>query len=117
MALSNAELLTVLGVLLVLLGVIVYNNVMAAIATRRRARADPAASWVGRHVHFEGDVVGEVVAEEDSRLLLRKGGQALAVPRSQVRPQGLDLGLKTFDRQAALADGAAWQGRDGGAAP
>jgi hypothetical protein len=115
-ALSNVELLTVLGVLLVLLGVIVYNNVMAAVATRRRARADSGSSWVGRHVHFEGDVVGEVVAEEEGRLLLRKGGQALAVPRAQVRPQGLDLSLRSFDREAALADGAAWQGRDSGAA-
>lgn len=113
MALANVELVTVLGVLLVLLGVIAYNNVMAARATRK-GKADAAAQgWVGRHVHFEGDVVGEVVAEDGDRLLLRKGGQTLAVPRSQVRPQGHDLSLKPpFDSAAALAEGAAWQARD-----
>jgi nitrogen fixation protein FixH len=111
------ELYTILGVLAILLGVIVYNNVAAALATRRRAAAAPAASpWMGRHVQFEGDVVGEVVAEEGDRLILRRGDRTLAVPRAQVRPQGLDLSLASFDRAAAQAEGEAWQAR-GGAAP
>jgi hypothetical protein len=108
------QLYAILGVLVVLLGVIVYNNVAAARATRRTAPA-PSPGWVGRHVHFEGDVVGEVVAEEGDRLILRKGDSTLAVPRSQVRPQGLDLGLKAFDGAAALAEGAAWASRNGAA--
>lgn len=110
------QVYTVLGVLLMLLAVIVYNNVAAARATRRRRAAQPDASpWLGKHVQFAGDVVGEVVAEDGGDLILRRGNATLAVPRSQVRPQGLDLGLKEFDRDAALAAGAAWQARRGAA--
>lgn len=112
-ALSTVELVTVAGVLLVLLSVIVYNNFAAALAARRKAVAGAQLGWVGRHVHFEGSVVGEVVAEEGDLLILRKGEQTLAVQRSQVRPQGHDLGLKEFDNAAALTEGAAWQARSG----
>jgi hypothetical protein len=114
---DRVQLLTVLGVLAVLLGVIVYNNVAAAMATRRKGKAQPAQHPVlGKHVHFEGDVLGLAVAEAGDRLILRKGEQVLAVPRGQVRPQGLDLGLKPpFDRAAAEAEGAAWQAQNGAA--
>lgn len=105
------QLYTILGVLAVLLGVIAYGNVRAALAARRVRALAPGTGWVGRHVQFGGDVVGEVVAEERGLLILRKGPDTLAVPRDQVRPHGLDLGLRSFDPAAAAAEGAAWKSR------
>jgi hypothetical protein len=42
---------------------------------------------------------------------VRRADATLAVPRSAVKAHGLDLSLKGFDRDAALAAGAAWQAR------
>jgi hypothetical protein len=110
-ALSQVELYSILGVLAVLLGVIAYNNVAAARASRAAGgpRAQPA--WLGKHVHFEGNVLGEVVAEDGGLLVVRRADATLAVPRSAVKAHGLDLSLTGFDRDAALAAGAAWQAR------
>ncbi|HUR61502.1 MAG TPA: hypothetical protein VM286_03965 [Candidatus Thermoplasmatota archaeon] len=108
---------TVLGVLAVLLGVILYNA-MSALRVRAKASAatGPAASWVGRHVQHHGDILGEVIAEEGDKVVVRKGTATLCLPRSFVRPQGLDLGVKgDLDMATALAEGQAWQVQRGAA--
>lgn len=120
MAISQTELLTVAAVLVLLFAVILYNNFRAAKATRAvKAAAEQARGgsvapadrpWVGRYLQHEGDVIGQVVAVEGERVIVRKGAATLAVPRSQVREQGADLGLTgSFDAAAAERDGAGWK--------
>lgn len=120
MAISQTEILTVAAVLVLLFAVILYNNFRAAKATRA-AQAAAATSqtaaasaagkpWVGRYLQHEGDVVGQVVAVEAERVIVRKGATTLAVPRAQVREQGADLGLTgSFDAAAAESEGADWK--------
>jgi hypothetical protein len=113
---DQVDLYTVLGVLAVLLGVILYNS-MSALRTRARAAsALPSSTWLGKHVQHHGDILGEVVAEEGDKVVLRKGPATMCVPRSLVRPQGLDLGVKgDLDLATALAEGQAWQVQHGAA--
>ncbi len=120
MAFSQMELLTVAGVLVLLFGIIVYNNARAAKATRALAAAKAGMTpeemsapkpWPGRYLQHEGDVLGQVVAVEGERVIVRKGATVLSVPKAQVREQGADLGLTgSFDAAAAEREGASWKG-------
>ncbi|MEK6985974.1 MAG: DUF5749 family beta-barrel protein [Candidatus Thermoplasmatota archaeon] len=117
MALSQTEILTVAGVLVLLFAVILTNNFRAAKATRAlkaaQAGADAAPTnkpWLGRYLQHEGDIVGQVVAVEGERVIVRKGTINLAIAKSQVREQGADLGVVgTFDLAAAERDGVGWK--------
>jgi hypothetical protein len=115
---DQVQIYTVLGVVAVLLGVILYNA-WSAVRLRVKAAASlpgASASWVGKHVQHQGDILGEVVAEEGDKVVLRKGPATLVVPRALVRPQGLDLGVKgDLDIATALAEGQAWQVQHGAA--
>lgn len=117
MALSQTEILTVAGVLVLLFAVILTNNFRAAKATRAlkvtQASADVAPTnkpWLGRYLQNEGDIVGQVVAVEAERVIVRKGALNLAIAKSQVREQGADLGVVgTLDLAAAEKAGAEWK--------
>lgn len=117
MALSQTEILTVAGVLVLLFAVILTNNFRAAKATRAlkaaQAGADVAPAnkpWIGRYLQSEGDIVGQVVAVEAERIIVRKGATNLAIAKSQVREQGADLGVVgTLDLATAERDGAGWK--------
>lgn len=117
---STSEQIVAAGaVILVAVGVMVYNTL--ATASQAKARVAAAAkpggvgvqppTWVGRYVQSHGDVVGQVVALEGDTVVVRKGAVTLVVPRSKVKEQGLDLGLAAgTDLVQAEKDGAAWKG-------
>lgn len=124
MALDNTQLLTLAGVLVILFAVIVYNNVMAA---RARAKTAGTASTSGaglgsrstssapvdpllvKFARHEGSIVGESVALDGDRLILKQAGVFKAVPKAQARVEGDDLVLTgAIDWTQAAADGAAW---------
>lgn len=112
MSATTQELATIGAVFAILVGVMLLN---ALSPSRRRpiVEAVPAASaasaWLGRYVQCEGDVVGQVVAVEPASVVVRKGGAFLALPRAQVREQGLDLGVTPYDAAEAAAQGNAWK--------
>jgi hypothetical protein len=118
MAFSQSDLLTIGGVLALLGAVIVYNNFRAA---RAKAAATPATVAValeapgthpllGRFVQHEGGIVGEVVAVDGERTILRQSGVHYAVPVARLEPRGGDLALVgPFDREAARLAAADWK--------
>lgn len=125
MALDNTQLLTLVGVLVVLFAVIVYNNVAAARARGKGKDASPASggssatrsSTTGAPVdpllvkfaRHDGSIVGESVALDGDRLILKQAGVFKAVPKAQARVEGDDLVLTgAIDWAKAAADGAAW---------
>jgi hypothetical protein len=117
-AITQEELVTIGGVLALLFGAILYNNVRAAKATRALKAAEAGAGaapagpkpWAGRYLQHEGDVLGQVVAVEGDKVVVRKGAATLAFPKSAVREQGADLGLTgTLDLAAAERDAAGWK--------
>lgn len=118
MALSQSQLLTLVGVLALLFVVIVYNNVVAARARRAglgsapkgRSGEGPAVHpMVAKFARHEGSIVGEGVAVDGDRLILKQGGTFKAVPLAQAEVKGDDVVLTgAIDWDAAMAAGAAW---------
>ena len=121
-ALTDSQLVTLAGVLGILLVAIVVNNVLAANA-RSKARAGgqaPAASasasssspvdpLLVKFARHEGSVVGEGIAIDGDRLILKQGGVFKAVPRAQAEVRGDEVVLSgAIDWDKAVADGAAW---------
>jgi hypothetical protein len=117
MAFSQTQLLTVLGVLVVLFAVIVYNNV-AAMRARVQARQASAAGathegpvhpLLVKFVRHEGSIVGETVAIDGDRLILKQAGRFKAVPVAQAKVEGDDVLLSgSIDWAAAEQAGSAW---------
>ena len=120
MAFSNTQLATVAGVLAILFLVIVLNNV-AAMRARSRARAVAAAAPGGadegssanpllvKFARHEGSIVGETVALDGDRLILKQAGVFKAVPARQAEVQGDDVVLSgDIDWPAAEAAGREW---------
>ncbi|MEK6975657.1 MAG: DUF5749 family beta-barrel protein [Candidatus Thermoplasmatota archaeon] len=121
MALDQGQLLTLAGVLVILFLVIVFNNVQAArarIASRAgsspgkssaassSAPVDPLLVKFARH---DGSVVGETVALDGDRLILKQAGTFKAVPRAQAEVRGEDVVITgAVDWSQAAVDGAAW---------
>ncbi|MFA5943006.1 MAG: DUF5749 family beta-barrel protein [Candidatus Thermoplasmatota archaeon] len=118
MALGQTQLLTVAGVLAILFAVIVYNNV-AAMRSRikaRQATKGSASSHEGpvhpllvKFARHEGSVVGETVAIDGERLILKQAGSFKAVPISQAEVKGDDVVLTgLIDWAIAAQAGTAW---------
>lgn len=114
--------MTLAGVLVLLFAAIVVNNVLAArarIAARSAGKApasaasssgaapvDPLLVKFARH---EGSVVGEGIAIDGDRLILKQGGVFKSVPRAHAEVRGDEVVLTgSIDWEKAVADGAAW---------
>jgi hypothetical protein len=118
-AFTTAQLATVAGVLAVLFVVIVLNNV-AAMRARSKARSAAAAGPGGegagavhpllvKFARHEGSVVGETVAIDGDRLVLKQAGVFKAVPMRQAEVKGDDVVLTgAIDWPAAEAAGREW---------
>lgn len=120
MALSSTDLLSVAGVVVILVGVMVYNALRAAKA--RPAATEPAGGIFGgpatgpdvlhRYVQHGGAIIGQAVAVEDGRVLLRQGTTHRAVPGSKLERAGNELRLVgDLDLSASETEGAAWAAR------
>lgn len=117
-AFSTAQLATVAGVLAVLFVVIVLNNV-AAMRARSKARSAAAGAGPGgegavhpllvKFARHEGSIVGETVAIDGDRLVLKQAGVFKAVPVRQAEVKGDDVVLTgAIDWPAAEAAGREW---------
>jgi hypothetical protein len=120
MALSSTDLLSVAGVVVILVGVMVYNALRAAKA--RPTGAGPAGGSFGgavtgpdvlqRYVQHGGAIIGQAVAIEDGRVLLRQGLTHRAVSEAKLERAGNELRLVgDIDLVASEAEGAAWAAR------
>lgn len=123
MALSQSQLLTLVGVLVILFAVIVFNNVMAAKAriqasgskssgskARQSSLDGPAVHpMIAKFARHEGSIVGEGIAIADDRLILKQAGVFKAVPLAQADVINDDIVLTgPIDWTAAEAAGAIW---------
>jgi hypothetical protein len=117
MALGDTQLYTVAGVLAILFAVIVYNNV-AAMRARVQARSakaggpgheGPVHPLLVKFARHEGSIVGETVAIDGDRLILKQAGSFKAVPLSQAEVQGDDVVISgVVDWGTAAQQGTAW---------
>lgn len=116
---ERVEILTLAGVLAVLLAVTFYNNLTTARAVRAAPprRPEPMGSVPGQAVHpwlckfarHEGHIVGESVAIEDDRLVMKQAGVFKIVAMQQVAEKDGDLEVSgAVDWAAAEREGAAW---------
>ena len=119
MALSNVQTVTVLLVLGILLLVILYNNVVAARSHPKGAKAEgnaqapPVNPLLCKFARHEGNVVGESVALEGDRLVLKQAGVFKSVPVGQVREEGGELVVTgAVDWAKAMEEGAAWHAKN-----
>jgi hypothetical protein len=117
MALGDTQLYTVAGVLAILFAVIVYNNVAAARARIKAKSAKPAGAGHEGPVHpllvkfarHEGSIVGETVAIDGDRLILKQAGAFKAVPLAQAAVEGDDVVITgVVDWGTAAQQGTAW---------
>ena len=116
MALGQTQLYTVAVVLAILFAVILYNNV-AAMRARMQARQAKATPGHEGPVHpllvkfarHEGSIVGETVAIDGDRLILKQAGAFTAVPIAPAAVEGEDVVLAgAIDWESAAKAGAAW---------
>jgi hypothetical protein len=122
MALSQPQLVTVAGVLVILFAVILFNNV-AALRARSRARQGASGAGAGagagdgspvhpllvKFARHDGSIVGETVAIDGDRLVLKQAGAFKSVPLAQAEAKGDDVVLTgSIDWLAAEEAGRAW---------
>ncbi|MES2155914.1 MAG: DUF5749 family beta-barrel protein [bacterium] len=108
---TREQIVAVAGVLAILLGVIVYNNLRAMRPKAKATAPDVKDPIIGRYVHHEGAVVGQAIAVHGDRVLLKQGNIHKAVPRAQLEPVGDELRLMgTVDWMDAEKEGAALAG-------
>ncbi len=116
MALTQTQLYTVVAVLAVLLGIILYNNVMASRARRKKGANEPEPSvspFLAKFVQHEGSVVGEVVALDGERLIVKQAGVFKAVPKAQAKAEGDEVVLTgAIDWNEAVQQGTAWYAKN-----
>ncbi len=112
MALESAEWAAVAGVFAVILAVMLYNQFRAKSAPIQAAGAEEEHSVDPRLSRFavhEGEVVGETVAVEGDRLILKQAGVFKSVPAAIAVLEGDDVQLRgEVDWAKAEADGAGW---------
>lgn len=119
MALTQAQLLTMVGVLAILFIVIVVNNVLAARArssspsSNKPAKSSsddsPVNPLLVKFARHEGSVVGEGIALHGDHLILKQAGVFKSVPIGQAEVKGDEVVLTgAIDWEKAIADGAAW---------
>lgn len=112
-------LYSLLGVALILVAVVVYNNLRA----RQEAAEGPPAlpgpssedgasgdALMLKFVRHRGSVVGETVAHDGGTLILKQAGVFKAVPIAQAEVRGDEVVLTgDIDWDEAVAQGTAWQ--------
>jgi hypothetical protein len=115
MAYEETQLYTVAGVLAILFAVILYNNIaaMRARAQARQAKAPqhegPVHPLLVKFARHDGSIVGETVAIDGDRLILKQAGQFKAVPIAQAEVKGDDVVLTgLIDWAAAAKAGSEW---------
>lgn len=115
MAQDTTVLYSLLGVLLILFAVLMYNNSKAKRETgggTANSSADDEGlddSWLLKFVRHDGNVVGETVARDGARLILKQGKVYKSVAASMMLQQGDELVVDGFlDWDAAIAQGATW---------
>ena len=118
MAFGPAQVETLVGVLAVLFAVLLFNNV-AAMRARSKARrteaqeggpgGDAVHPLLVKFARHEGAVVGETVALDGDRLVLKQAGVFKSVPAAQAKVEGGEVVLSgPIDWPAAEQAGAAW---------
>lgn len=113
MALTTYQTLSLVGVLVIILAVMLYNNAAARRTGAARGPDEEPKSTstvlLSRFAHHQGNVVGETVAVEDDRLILKKEGVFKAVPLDMATLQGDEVVLQGYiDWDAAQKDGQVW---------
>lgn len=121
-ALDQGQLLTLAGVLVILFAVVVLNNVQAA-RLRKAGRvgagagggkagtssSEPVDPLLVKFARHEGTVVGETVALDGDRLILKQAGMFKSVPRSQAEVRGDEVVITGHvDWPQAATEGAEW---------
>jgi len=120
MAFGQTQVATLAGVLAVLFAVLLFNNVMAMRARSRARKAGDRAQAGGsggdavhpllvKFARHEGAVVGETVALDGDRLVLKQAGVFKSVPAAQAKVEGGEVVLSgPIDWPAAEQAGMAW---------
>ncbi len=113
MAFDQLTILTILGVLAILVGVVFFNNMRAMRPAAKAVPTTPAGEPIlQRYVHHEGAVVGQAIAVEGDKVLLKQGNVHKAIPLAQLERSGDELRLLgTVDWLDCEKDGAAWAER------
>jgi len=124
MATAQEQLLAAAAVFGIIVLLMVYNQVRPvrprapgadAGTVETRPAVDPR---LARFVTHEGQVVGEVVAVDRDRLVLKHAGGFRAVPASLARESGAELRLEgDVDWREADAAGEAWHAANRSQAP
>ncbi len=112
---DQTVLYSLLGVLLILLAVLMYNNQRAKAASTMAPsgsdedEGDLEDPMLLKFVRHEGSVVGETVARDGDKLILKKAGVFKAVPLAAAAVAGDEVVLEgDIDWDAAKAAGMAW---------
>jgi hypothetical protein len=115
MASGDTQLYTVAGVLAILFAVILYNNISAmraravAKAAKPVGHEGPVHPLLVKFARHDGSIVGETVAIDGPRLILKQAGSFKAVPISQAEVKGDDVVLNgPIDWAVATQEGTAW---------
>lgn len=115
MADHQTALYTVIGVAVIILLVITYNN-MRAREEREKPKGQEdedegsVSPLLSRFVRHDGNVVGETVAVDDGDLILKQAGVFKAVPRSMATLVDDEVVLMGhIDWDQAVARGTAWK--------
>lgn len=100
----------------ILLGVLAVLVFVFLLFKRAAANAAPASEeesvnpMLCKFVSHEGGIVGEVVAIEETTLILKQSGQFKSVPRASAHLHGDEVHLTgDVDWNASLAAGATWK--------
>ncbi len=111
-AVERLQLYTLIGVAFLLLVVLSYNNMMAKQERTRAPAAKPeeeTGDWLCKFATHEGDVVGESVAVDGDRLILKQSGTFKSVALSAATVVGDEIHLSgDIDWDASREAGAAW---------
>jgi prophage tail gpP-like protein len=114
MAFDQQQILTLAGVLAVLFGVIVFNNVAAARArsanrSKTAGSGDVVHPLLVKFARHDGSVVGETVAIDGPNVILKQAGMFKAVPVAQAQVKEGEVVLEgPIDWAAAEQAGMAW---------
>lgn len=116
MALESSEWAALAGVFVVILAVFAYNQfrarstpMQAAAEGEEDGEADSVSPMLSRFAVHDGDVVGETVAVDGDRLILKQVGVFKAVPVAAASLDGDEVRLDgDIDWAAAEAAGTAW---------
>lgn len=103
-------LLYTLGlVALILLATISYNNMMARQERHRREGDEEAPDILCKFAVHDGSVVGETVAIDGDRLILKQAGTFKSVAAKLAHIEGDEVHLRgDIDWDASITAGAAW---------